>query len=353
MKILVINPGSTSTKIAVFENESAAYSRSLHHDRDELSRLKTIEDQYTFLKNLVLKALEDNHITCDFDAIVARGGLGKPIPGGAYRINELMISDNLGADHPHPTNLGTKLAYELASTIPSCLALTADPGRVDELLPIARITGMPELHRICFWHALNHRAVARRYAAKMNNRYEEMNLIVCHLGGGISVAAHNHGRAIDVNNAYDGGGSFSTERSGTLPSADLVRLSFSGKYTEQQLLHKITGQGGLYAYLGTNDLREVMRRVEEGDEQAKILVDAMVLNVSKQICAESAILCGHIDAILITGGMSRNEYVVEEIKKRVSFLAPFACYPGEFEMEALAEDALAVLKGDMELKEYV
>lgn len=353
MKILVINPGSTSTKIAVYENHSATYSSSLHHNRQELSQLKTIDDEYAFLKNLVLKALEENHIACDFDAIVARGGLGKPIPGGAYRINELMISDNLGADHPHPTNLGTKLAYEIAATIPSCLALTADPGRVDELLPIARITGMPDLHRICFWHALNHRAVARRYAAKVNNRYEDMNFIICHLGGGISVAAHNHGRAIDVNNAYDGEGSFSTERSGTLPSADLVRLSYSGKFSKEQLLKRITGQGGLYAYFGTNDLREIMRLIDAGDEHAKLLVDAMIFNISKQICAESATLYGHVDAILITGGMARNEYVIKEIEKRVSFLAPVACYPGEFEMEALAEDALAVLKGEMKLKEYV
>jgi butyrate kinase len=233
------------------------------------------------------------------------------------------------------------------------LALTADPGVVDELMPMARVTGLPEMQRECFWHALNQRAVGRRFARERGLRYDDLRLIICHLGGGVSIAAHDHGRAVDVNNALDGEGPFSTERTGSLPSSTLVRLCFSGKYTQARLLRLITGEGGLFAYLGTNDLREVMRRVDAGDHRAKFLVDAMIFNIAKGICAESAVFSGHADAIILTGGMAHNEYLTTQLSDRIRFIAPVHVYPGEDEMSALAEDGLAVLRGEMIAKEYV
>lgn len=353
MKILVINPGSTSTKIAVYEDEKPVFTKGLHHSREELSTFDHVNDQYEFRRDLVIAALRDNNIALDFDAIVSRGGLGKPIPGGAYYINEQMIADNLATPHHHPCNLGCKIALELAGRIPSCLALTADPGVVDELMPMARVTGLPEMQRECFWHALNQRAVGRRFARERGLRYDDLRLIICHLGGGVSIAAHDHGRAVDVNNALDGEGPFSTERTGSLPSSTLVRLCFSGKYTQARLLRLINGEGGVFAYLGTNDLREVMRRVDAGDHRAKFLVDAMIFNIAKGICAESAVFSGHADAIILTGGMAHNEYLTTQLSDRIRFIAPVHVYPGEDEMSALAEDGLAVLRGEMIAKEYV
>ncbi len=352
MKILVINPGSTSTKIAVYEDLTPIFTKVLHHSREELNRFQNVNDQYEFRRNLVLEALQENNITMDFNAIVSRGGLGKPIPGGAYAINDLMIKDNYATHHHHACNLGCKIALDMSRSIPGCQAITADPGVVDELMPIARVTGLPEMTRECFWHALNHRAVGRRFAREHGKRYEDMNLIICHLGGGVSIAAHEHGRAVDVNNALDGEGPFSTERTGSLPSSTLVRLCFSGKYTQEQLLKLITGEGGLFAYLGTNDLREVMKLVDEGNEQARFLVEAMAFNIAKGICAESAVFSGHVDAIILTGGMAHNAWLTQQLKDRVSFIAPLYIYPGEDEMKALAEDGVAVLSGEMVAQEY-
>ncbi|MBM6993349.1 MAG: butyrate kinase [Prevotella sp.] len=353
MKILVINPGSTSTKIAVYEDHHPVFTKGLHHSREELSQFAHVNDQYEFRRDLVTAALHENHIPLDFDAIVSRGGLGKPIPGGAYAINDRMIADNFSTHHHHPCNLGCKIALELSQQIPGCIAVTADPGVVDELMPVARVTGLPEMERECFWHALNQRAVGRRFAREQGKRYEDMNLIICHLGGGVSIAAHQHGRAVDVNNALDGEGPFSTERTGSLPSSTLVRLCFSGKYSEEQLLRFITGEGGLFAYLGTNDLREVMQRVDAGDERARFLVEAMIFNIAKGICAERAVFCDDLDAIILTGGMAHNSFLVDRLLERIRSIAPVHIYPGEDEMSALADDALAVLRGERVAQEYV
>jgi len=264
-----------------------------------------------------------------------------------------MIADTKADhNHKHACDLGCIISYEIAKDIPGCRSFIADPGVVDELNDYARISGSPLMKRICIWHALNQRAIARRYANEIGKEYEDLNLIICHLGGGISIAAHEKGRAVDANNALDGEGPFSPERAGSLPAADLIRLCFSGKYTEQQLLRRVAGEAGLIAHLGTNDMQEIERRIAAGDKQAELVVDAMIYHTAKNIVAESAVLCGKVDAILLTGGMARSQYVISRLRRRIDFLAPTHCYPGEDEMEALALNALAVLTGKREAKIY-
>ena len=351
-RILAINPGSTSTKIAVYENEKPVLLRNIVHTLEDLERFPKISDQYDYRKRLVTDELRRMDIPFDFDAIIGRGHLAKPVAGGVYEINELMVEDAKGALHQHACDLGCIIAFELAKELPGCRSFTADPGVVDELCDEARICGSPLMQRICIWHALNQRAIAHRFAAETGRHYEDLNLIICHLGGGISIAAHCHGRAIDANNALDGEGPFSPERAGSLPAADLIRLCFSGKYTEDQLLKRVAGQAGLIAHLGTNDMRTILQRIEEGDKHAELLVNAMIYHTAKDIAAEGAVLCGDIDAILLTGGMARADYITHRLRKRISFLAPVFCYPGEDEMQALALNALDVLKGKREAKQY-
>ena len=354
MKILVINPGSTSTKVAVYDDEKPILLRSITHTADELAPYDAIIEQQDFRRQLVLDELKRSDIPLEFDAVIGRGGLVKPIAGGVYEINEQMITDTLRGCvmHNHACNLGCLIAHEIAARIPGCRAFIADPGVVDELSPLARISGSPLMPRICIWHALNQRAIARRYARGIGKEYEDLNLIICHMGGGISVAAHEHGRAVDANNALDGEGPFSPERAGSLPAADLIRLCFSGQYTEKQLLKRIAGQAGLTAHLGTNNMREILERIGHGDEQAHLIVDAMLYHIAKSIAAEAAVLCGDVDAILLTGGLAHSDYVVGELRRRTGFLAPIYTFPGEDEMGALALTALAVLLGKRTAKVY-
>ena len=354
MKILVVNPGSTSTKMAVFKDEKPVLVRNIAHSAEQLAPFGNIIEQQDFRRQLILDELKQAGIALQFDAVIGRGGLVKPIAGGVYEINSQMLNDTLHGCvmHSHACNLGCLIAHEIASSIPGCRSFIADPGVVDELSPLARISGSPLMPRIAIWHALNQRAIARRYARGIGKEYEDLNLIICHLGGGISVAAHEHGRAIDANNALDGEGPFSPERAGSLPAVDLIRLCFSGKYNEQQLLKRIAGKAGLNAHLGTNDMREILERIKNGDSHAKLIVEAMLYHIAKNIAAESAVLCGNIDAILLTGGLAHSEYVVNELRRRVGFLAPVYCFPGEDEMEALALNALAVLQGRREAKVY-
>lgn len=354
MKILVINPGSTSTKMAVYEDEKPILLRNITHTAEELAPFDAITEQQDLRRQLVLDELKRSDISLEFDAVIGRGGLVKPIAGGVYEINEQMVGDTLHGCvmHNHACNLGCLIAHEIAATIPGCRAFIADPGVVDELTPLARISGSPLMPRICIWHALNQRAIARRYARGIGREYEDLNLIICHMGGGISVAAHEHGRAIDANNALDGEGPFSPERAGSLPAADLIRLCYSGKYTEKQLLKRIAGHAGLTAHLGTNNMREILQRIKAGDEHAQLIVDAMLYHTAKQIASEAAVLCGQIDAILLTGGMAHSDYIVSELRRRIGFLAPVYTFPGEDEMEALALNALAVLQGKRQAKVY-
>jgi butyrate kinase len=355
MQILAINPGSTSTKIAVYEDEKPILLRTIRHSAEELKKFEDVIFEFPFRKQLVMDELARNDIPLQFDAVIGRGGLVKPIAGGTYEINQTMLDDTHSgiAMHNHACNLGCLIAYDIAKEIPGCRSFIADPGVVDELNDYARISGSPLMNRICIWHALNQRAIAKRFAREIGRHYNDMNLIICHLGGGISVAAHDHGRAVDANNALDGEGPFSPERAGSLPAADLIRLCFSGKYTEAQLLKRVAGQAGITAHLGSNDMRVIEKRIAEGDEHAKLIVDAMIYHVAKNIVAEGAVLCGNIDAILLTGGLARSEYIITNLRRRIDFLAPVYCYPGEDEMEALAMNALDVLRGRQEAKVYV
>ncbi len=355
MQILAINPGSTSTKIAVYDDEKPILLRTIRHTAEELSKFEDVIYEFPFRKQLVIDELKRQDIPLQFDAVIGRGGLVKPIAGGTYEINQAMLDDTHSgiAMHNHACNLGCLIAYDIAKDIPGCRSFIADPGVVDELNDYARISGSPLMNRICIWHALNQRAIAKRFAKEIGRRYDDMSLIICHLGGGISIAAHDHGRAVDANNALDGEGPFSPERAGSLPAADLIRLCFSGKYTEAQLLKRVAGQAGLTAHLGSNDMRAIEKRISEGDEHAKLIVDAMIYHVAKNIVAEGAVLCGKIDAILLTGGLARSEYIITGLRRRIDFLAPVYCYPGEDEMEALAMNALEVLRGRQEAKVYV
>ena len=355
MQILAINPGSTSTKIAVYEDEKPILLRTIRHSAEELKKFEDVIFEFPFRKQLVMDELTRNDIPLQFDAVIGRGGLVKPIAGGTYEINQTMLDDTHSgiAMHNHACNLGCLIAYDIAKEIPGCRSFIADPGVVDELNDYARISGSPLMNRICIWHALNQRAIAKRFAREIGRHYNDMNLIICHLGGGISVAAHDHGRAVDANNALDGEGPFSPERAGSLPATDLIRLCFSGKYTEAQLLKRVAGQAGITAHLGSNDMRVIEKRIAEGDEHAKLIVDAMIYHVAKNIVAEGAVLCGNIDAILLTGGLARSEYIITNLRRRIDFLAPVYCYPGEDEMEALAMNALDVLRGRQEAKVYV
>ena len=352
-RILVINPGSTSTKVAVYIGDSPLQVSTIRHKPEELKLFEQVVDQKDFRQQIMLDWLKENNIPFCFDAIIGRGGLAKPVPGGVYRVNRKMCYDTYSAMRKHACNLGCIIAAELAAKLGSgCKAYIADPGVVDELVPEARISGSPLMPRICIWHALNQRAIARRHAKSIGKRYEDLNLIICHLGGGISVAAHEHGRAIDANNALDGEGPFSPERAGTLPAADLIHLCFSGRYTEDQLKKRVAGQAGLMAHLGTTDIPEIMRMIENGDQHAKLLIDAMIYHTARSIAAEGAVLKGKVDAILLTGGIAYSEYITQGLRERVEFIAPVHIYPGEDEMKALALNALAVLRGEREAKEY-
>ena len=351
MTILVINPGSTSTKVSVYEDDEPILVRSIRHTVEELAQFSKITQQLEFRRRLVEDEIREAGLPLKFDAVIGRGGLLKPIPGGVYLVNEEMCHETYTAPRQHACNLGCIIAYMIAKEA-GCPAYIADPGVVDELEDEARVCGSPLMHRICIWHALNQKAIARRYARSIGRRYEDLNLIVCHLGGGISIAAHRKGRAIDANNALDGEGPFSPERAGTLPAADLVRLCFSGKYTEAQLLKRIAGSAGLAAHLGTTDILEITRLLREGDAKAKLLIDAMIYHTAKCIASEGAVLRGHVDAILLTGGIAHSDYITSGIRSRVDYLAPVHIFPGENEMEALALNALAVLRGEREAQIY-
>ena len=352
MKILAINPGSTSTKIAVYEDDKPVLVRSIRHSVDELAAFAEVVDQFEFRKNLVLNELEKEGIPFQFDAIVGRGGLVKPIAGGVYEVNEAMRNDTLHAMRTHACNLGCLIADELAMMLPECRAFIADPGVVDEMDEMQHITGSPLMPKVTIWHALNQRAIARRFAREHNTRYEDLNLIICHLGGGISIGSHLKGRAIDVNNALDGEGPFSPERAGTLPTGQLIDLCYSGKFTKEALKKRISGHAGLAAHLGTTDMMVIEKMIEEGDEHAKLIVDAMIYQVAKAIGAAAVPLYGKVDAILLTGGIAYSDYVIPRLKEYISFLAPVYVYPGEDEMEALALNALGVLNGELSLSEY-
>jgi butyrate kinase len=352
--ILAINPGSTSTKIAVYQGLKPVFLRNITHPAEELAEFPHITDQYEYRKTSILKELENAQIEIlKIEAVMGRGGLLKPINSGVYRINEQMKQD-LRNDFlgEHASNLGALIADEISLSIPGCQAFIADPVVVDELQDVARFSGHPLFKRMSIYHALNQKATARAYSRLMNHKYEELNLIIAHLGGGISVGAHTKGRVIDVNQGLDGEGPFSPERSGTLPVGALVKLCFEGNYTYEEVKRMITGNGGYMAYLNTNSAYEVELLAQDGDEYARKIQDAMSYQIAKEIAGMAAVLKGDVDAIILTGGISHNPMVVEYIKSMISFIAPVVIYPGEDELHALVWNGLLVLKGEIEPKEY-
>ena len=352
-KLLVINPGSTSTKIGVFENETLLFEETLRHSTEEIAQYPTIVSQKDFRKELIMNLLESKNFDKNsLDVVVGRGGLLKPIPGGTYAVSDELLADlKKGVQGQHASNLGGILAREIGDAIgkPSYIV---DPVVVDELTDVARISGMPELPRRSIFHALNQKAVARRYAKEHGTTYDALNLIVIHMGGGVSVGAHSHGKVVDVNNILDGEGCFSPERSGTVPVGDLVKMCFSGKYTEKEIYKKICGNGGFNAYLHTNDARVVEKMVKEGDEYAKLVEDAFYYQIAKDAGAMAAVLEGKVDAIILTGGIAYNPYTREILEKKIGFIAPITVYPGEDELLALAQGALRVMHGEEQPQEY-
>ncbi|MFA6128865.1 MAG: butyrate kinase [Bacteroidales bacterium] len=354
IEILVLNPGSTSTKIAVFQNNRPVFQKSIKHSAEELKPFKRVTDQYEFRKEIIQNELIEAGIDITKIAVVVgRGGLVKPIESGVYEVNQAMIDDlksNMTVEHA--SNLGGLIAHDLASKIPGCRAFIADPIVVDEFNDLARFSGHPNFRRDSIFHALNQKAVARTYAHSMGKKYTDLNLIVAHLGGGISVGAHEKGRVVDVNQALDGEGPFSPERSGTLPVGQLISMCFSNQYTEDEIRKMVVGQGGLVAYLGSSAANVIEERIQHGDQYAKLVYEAMAYQVAKEIGACAVVLKGQVDAILVTGGIAFNELFIQLLTYRIAWISQIRVFPGEDEMRALALNVLMVINGELEPKIY-
>ena len=353
IKSLIINPGSTSTKIGVFEDETLLFEETLRHSTEEIAQYASIVDQKDFRKQIILDLLnEKNFDIKSLQVVVGRGGMLKPIPGGTYAVSDALLEDlKIGKQGQHASNLGGILAREIGDSIgvPSYIV---DPVVVDELMPISRYSGVPELPRTSVFHALNQKAVAKRYAKEQRKAYDSLNLIVVHMGGGVSVGAHEKGRVIDVFNALDGDGAFSPERAGAVPSGALIKMCFSGQYTEKEVYKKIVGNGGFNAYVGTNDMRDVEKMVQNGDKKAEEVREAFIMQVAKNIGSMACVLKGKVDQIIITGGIAYDKVVVAGLTERAGFIAPITVYPGEDELLALAQGALRVMNGEEKAMEY-
>lgn len=350
-RILVINPGSTSTKIGVFDNNKLVVERNITHSAEELKNYTMIAEQMPLRKSTILNVLNEESIELEtIDAFCGRGGLLRAIPGGTYSIDEEMLSDlRDGYNGQHASNLGGILAYEIGEGKPSFIV---DPVVVDELDDIARITGIKEINRKSIFHALNQKAVARRFALEKKVTYESLNLIVAHLGGGITVGAHKDGKVIDVKNGLDGEGPFSPERAGSIPTGELVELCFSGKYSKEEIKRMLVGKGGLMNHFQTNDARNVVKEIHEGNAEAEVVFSAMAYQVAKEIGAQSIVLQGKIDGIILTGGLANNQLFIKKISERISWLSEVVVYPGEDELPSLALGALRVLSGQEVAKNY-
>ena len=321
MRILVINPGSTTTKIAIYDDEKPVLLRTIVHRPEELAQFATIADQRTFRRDIILSELRRLGVPFRFDAIIGRGGLARPVAGGVYEVNERMCVDMYNARRQHVCNLGCIIAYELGGQLPGCRVFMADPVVVDEMEEVARVSGSPLMPREPVWHALNQRAIARRFARECGRRYEELNLIVCHMGGGVSIGAHMKGSVVDTQNALDGEGPFSPERSGSLPTGQLVKQCFSGKYTEGEMHRMLSGRGGLVAYTGSNDMRYLLAQAEH-DKKIAGVVDAFHYQIGKEIGAMAAVMHGKVDQIILTGGIAYGKETVDAISEMVGWIAP-------------------------------
>lgn len=353
-RLLIMNPGSTSTKIAIFDDEQPVHTETLRHSAEAIGRFNRLYDQYPFRRDIILSWMESLGIKPqELAAVVGRGGILRPIAGGTYRVNERMLGDlREGARGEHAANLGAALAHEIATAAGGRPAFIVDPVVVDELEPVARISGLPDMPRRSLFHALNQKATARRVARDLHKSYSDINLIVVHLGGGITVGAHRKGRVIDVNNGLDGEGPMSPERAGTMPTVGLVELSFSWRYTLPEISRMLVGKGGLVAHLGTNDAREVEGMVEQGSAHAEMIYRAMAYQVAREVGRAAVALHGQVDRVVLTGGLAHSTLLTSWIAERTQWIAPVVVYPGEDEMQALAEGALRVLRGEEEPKEY-
>ncbi|MCR4691561.1 MAG: butyrate kinase [Lachnospiraceae bacterium] len=352
-KSLIINPGSTSTKIGVFEDETLLFEETLRHSTEEIAQYASIVDQKDFRKNIILDLLKSKDFDIkSLDFIVGRGGMLKPIPGGTYEVSDELLEDlKIGKQGQHASNLGGILAREIGEEIgkPSFIV---DPVVVDELAPISRYSGVPELPRTSVFHALNQKAVAKRYAKEKGVAYDSLNLVVVHMGGGVSVGAHQKGKVVDVFNALDGDGAFSPERAGAVPSGALIKMCFSGKFTEKEVYKKIVGNGGFNAYLGTNDMRDVEKMAADGDAKASEIREAFIQQVAKDIGSMCCVLSGKVDQIIVTGGIAYDKVVVAGLKERCEWMAPFTVYPGEDELLALCQGGLRVVNGEEKALNY-
>lgn len=352
-KLLIINPGSTSTKIGVYEDEKELLVETLRHSSEEIGAYESIYAQKDFRKSVILNVLkEKNFDIITLNAVVGRGGMLKPMAGGTYEVDENLLKDlKDGVQGQHASNLGGILANEIAKEL-GLRAFIVDPVVVDELEEVARLSGVSDIPRKSKFHALNQKAVAKRYGKESGKGYDNLNLIVTHMGGGVSVGAHSYGKVIDVNNALDGDGPFSPERAGSVPVGDLIKMCFSGKYSEVEVYNKIVGKGGFVAYLETNDARDVLKLKEEGNELAGLVYDAFIYQVSKSVGEMATVLKGKVDAIILTGGIAYSDKVVNDIKERAGWIADIVVYPGEDELLALAQGAIRVLNGEEEVKVY-
>lgn len=353
--ILVIDPKNTSTKIAVFENSKMSFLTTIRHNKHDLAEFATIPDQLEYRKQAILKLLKDNDFSINhFEIVIARGGLSKPVTSGIYAINDAMKRDlRIGVMGQHAINLGGLLASEIAKLTSGAHALTADPGVMDELDEVARLSGHPLFQRKSIFHALNQKTVARKYALSQNKQYEDLNLIVVHVGGGgISVGAHRNGLVVDVNQCYDGDGPFSPERTGSLPVGDVVRLCFSGHYTQTEIMQMITSRGGMMGYLGTTSFEEVERKIDEGDKYAELILTGMAYQVAKEVGAMATVFDDQLDAILLSGDVFHSRRFGNYLFNKIQRFAPVSVYPNEDEIDALAENAMRVLKGEAEILQY-
>ena len=353
IRTLIINPGSTSTKIGVYEDEKELLEETLRHSSEEIGQYDSIYAQKDFRKNIIVNVLKEKNFDIKtLDAVVGRGGMLKPIPGGTYEVNENLLNDlKVGVQGQHASNLGGILAREIADEI-GVRAFIVEPVVVDELDEVARLSGVPELPRKSIFHALNQKAVAKRYGKESGNGYENLNLVVTHMGGGVSVGAHDHERIVDVNNTLGGDGPFSPERAGEVPVGDLIKMCFSGKYTEKEVYSKIVGKGGFTAYSNTNDARDIINAREAGDKEAALIYDAFIYQIANYIGKMATVLKGKVDAIILTGGIAYSPIVVNSLKERVDWIADVIVYPGEDELLALAQGAIRVLTGEEEVKVY-
>ncbi len=352
--ILAINPGSTSTKFALFEEDEILFEKTLRHLPEDLAGFPRIADQFHYRKDLIMEELTTRNISLNsISAVVGRGGVVKPIESGIYEVNQKLRDDLVEAARgEHASNLGGLIASDIASQLPGARAFIVDPVVVDELLPVARISGHPTIERVSIFHALNQKAVSRLYASAAGRNYEELNLVVAHMGGGISVGAHRKGKVVDVNNALHGDGPFSPERSGGLPARQLIDLCFSGKYSYDELKQMITGKGGMLAYLGTNNFKQVCELADAGDKMAALIAEALAYQIVKEIGSMAAVLDGKVDAIILTGGLAYQDSHVERIRSKVEFIAKVVVYPGEDEIRALAFNGLLALDGKIGISQY-